>query len=136
MRQIRKFQDIRAWQKSRELVREVYRITKRPDFSRDFQLRDQIRKAVISIPSNIAEGYNRGGRKEFIQFLSIANGSTGEVQTQLYLAYDQGYITTTDFETLLEIADEIGKMIGGFIKYLRKSENKGFKYENTNILNN
>ncbi len=128
MRQIRKFQDIKAWQKARELVREVYRITKKPDFSKDFQLRGQIRKAVISIPSNIAEGYNRGGRKEFIQFLSIANGSAGEVQTQLYLAYDQGYISTTDFETLLEIADEIGKMIGGFIKYLNKSENKGFKY--------
>jgi len=92
MATFKKFEDITAWQKARELTRLVYEITKNGNFSKDFSLRDQIRRASVSIMSNIAEGFDRGGRKEFIQYLSIAKGSVGEVKSQLYTALDQKYI--------------------------------------------
>ena len=86
MATVSRFEELGAWQKARELVDRVYRMTASGELARDFALRDQIRRAVLSIPSNIAEGFERGGRAEFLQFLSIAKGSAGEVRTQLYLA--------------------------------------------------
>src|SRR5205807_9337640 len=97
MNKIEKFEDIIAWQKARELAREVYRHAKLAPFSKDFGLRDQIPRAAVSTMSNIAEGFERGGDKEFIQFLSPSKGSCGEVRSQLYVALDQQYITPTGF---------------------------------------
>jgi four helix bundle protein len=87
-----KFQEIQAWQKARELVGMIYDVTGQGRFAKDFALRDQLRRAAVSIMSNIAEGHGRGGTKEFIQFLSIAKGSVSEVESQLYVAIDQDYV--------------------------------------------
>jgi four helix bundle protein len=91
-------------------------------------LKDQIRRASISILSNIAEGFERGGDKEFLQFLAVAKGSCGEVRAQLYVAVDQGYLSQDLFETLSNEAGEIGRLISGLMKYLSRSELKGSKY--------
>ncbi|MBI5805485.1 four helix bundle protein [candidate division TA06 bacterium] len=125
----RKFEDITAWQKARELTKLVYEITKDGSFSKDFGLRDQIRRAAISMMSNIAEGFDRGGRKEFIQFLSIAKGSTGEVKSQLYIAVDQNYITKDLFDKTFSLAEEVNRLIFSLIKYLSNTEIKGIKYK-------
>lgn len=95
MANIERFEDVVAWQKGRELVRVIYRLTKLTEFSKDFALRDQIRRAAISITSNIAEGFERGGTREFIQFLGHAKGSCGELRSQLYIALDETYLTTS-----------------------------------------
>jgi len=129
MTTFQKFEDIEAWQRSRELTREVYTVSNANPFSKDFGLRDQIRKASVSIMSNIAEGFERGGTKEFVQFLSIAKGSCGEVRSQLYVALDQGYVSKKTFSALFAMATEISRMIAGLINYLRKSDIKGLKYK-------
>jgi four helix bundle protein len=123
------FEELEIWKRARELVRDVYAVTRSGHFSKDFALRDQIRRAVISIPSNIAEGFERGGRQEFIQFLSIAKGSSGEVKAQLYIAFDQEYLSETAFAELKQQAAETANMIGGFMKYLAQSEVRGVKYK-------
>jgi len=128
MANIERFEDIEAWQKARELTREIYRITNQGAFVKDFGLRDQIRRAAVSIMSNIAEGFGRGGNKEFIQFLSTAKGSASEVEAQLYVALDAEYITKDQFQQLYGLAQSSGKMIGGFIRYLQKSDHKGVKF--------
>lgn len=118
MGRIERFEDIEAWKRARELTRAVYKVTDESSFARDFALRDQIRRAAISIMSNIAEGYERDGDKEFRQFLSVAKGAVGEVKAQLYVALDVGHLTETEFSRLFDLADETGKLIGGFIRYL------------------
>lgn len=128
MANIEKFEDIEAWQKARELTQEIYRITNQGSFAKDFGLRDQIRRAAVSVMSNIAEGFGRGGNKEFIQFLSTAKGSASEVQAQLYVALDAEYITKERFQQLYDLAQSSGKLIGGFIRYLQKSDHKGVKF--------
>jgi len=127
MASIQKFEDIEAWQKARELTWQVYTLSGSGQFSRDFGLRDQIRRAAVSIMSNIAEGFERGSNKEFIQFLYIAKGSAGEVRAQLYVALDQGYIDRKNFDSLSRDVAEISRMISGFITYLSKSNFKGEK---------
>ncbi|MBM3123272.1 MAG: four helix bundle protein, partial [Chloroflexi bacterium] len=89
----RRLEDIEAWRLARELAREVYAVSGRPPFDRDFALRDQVRRACVSVAANIAEGYGRGGSQEFLQFLAVAKGSVSEVRSHLYLALDQGYVT-------------------------------------------
>ena len=118
---IEKFEDIEAWKKARELTRLVYTFSNQGAFSKDFGLRDQIRRASVSIMSNIAEGFNRNGKKEFIQFLAIAKGSAAEVQSQLYVALDNNYVNESDFQSAYDIVVSIQKMIGSFINYLQKS---------------
>ncbi len=125
---IKKFEDLESWKKSRRLINRIYEATGTGRFTRDFGLKDQIRRASISILSNIAEGFERGGDKEFFQFLAMAKGSCGEVRAQLYIAVDQGYISQDLFESLSNDADEIGRLISGLMKYLSKSELKGSKY--------
>jgi len=125
---IRKFEDLESWKKARKLTNTVYEATGTGRFTRDFGLKDQIRRASISILSNIAEGFERGGDKEFLQFLAVAKGSCGEVRAQLYIAVDQGYLSQDLFERLSNNADEIGRLISGLMKYLSKSELKGSKY--------
>ena len=129
MATFQKFEDIEAWQRARELTREIYTASNENPFSKDFGLRDQVRKTSVSIMSNIAEGFERDGTKEFIQFLSVAKGSSGELRSQLYVAFDQGYLEEERFDRLLGIVLETSRMIGGLINYLRKSKMKGPKYK-------
>lgn len=124
---IETFEDVKAWQKARELTKEIYALSNDGQFARDFGLRDQIRRASVSIMSNIAEGFERGSNKEFMQFLFIAKGSAGEVRAQLYVALDQAYINQTTFDHIAKNASEISRMISGLINYLNKSDYKGEK---------
>ncbi|WP_350289408.1 four helix bundle protein [uncultured Croceitalea sp.] len=118
------FEQIISWKKARTLNKEIYRLTKGLEFSKDFALRDQIRRASISISSNIAEGYGRKTDKEFIYFLNIAQASCYEVKSQLYLAFDIAYITKMEFEKVFLNCDEISKTVYGLIKHLtKKSDN-------------
>jgi four helix bundle protein len=132
MATFQKFEDIEAWQKARDLTREVYRISGDGLFARDFGLRDQMRRASVSIMSNIAEGFERSGTGELLQFLSMAKGSAGEVKSQLYVAHDLKYIDQESFEKLFNSACEISKMINGLMNYIRSSTIKGIKYKRTN----
>lgn len=128
MAAIQKFEQIEAWQKARELTILIYKLSAASPFSKDFALRDQIRRAAISVMSNIAEGFERGGNKEFVQFLSIAKGSLGELRSQLCLALDQLYLDRISFEQADSLATQTGKLIGGFMIYLRQSKNRGAKF--------
>jgi len=112
-KKIEKFEDLVAWQKARELTRNIYSITNQGEFSRDFGLRDQIRRASVSIMSNIAEGFERGGRSEFHQFLVIAKGSCAELRSQLYVALDVDYINKDVFKDLYSLSMETSRIIGG-----------------------
>lgn len=123
-----KFEELDAWKRARELSSQVYAITKTGEFSRDFGLRDQIRRAAVSVMSNIAEGFERDGNKEFRQFLALAKGSAGEVRSQLYVALDAKYITQEQFELLRELTENTGRVIAGLMRYLEKSDLKGSKY--------
>lgn len=119
MTKVKRFEDVIAWQKARELVKMVYEMTREGDFARDFSLKEQIRRAAVSIMSNIAEGFSRQTDKEFIQFLYIAKGSVSETQSQLYVARDLGYIEIEEFNRVYETASEIARLITGFIRYLQ-----------------
>jgi four helix bundle protein len=126
---IARFEDIEGWKKARELTRDIYRVTSAGEFARDFGLCNQIRRASVSIMSNIAEGFERDGNKEFGSFLSIAKGSAGEVRSQLYVALDQKYISEDEFEQIYSKADENARIIGGLMKYLRQSNIRGLKFK-------
>lgn len=119
MAKIEKFEDIEAWKKAREIVENIYGITNKGNFSQDFALKDQMRRAAISIPSNIAEGFSRRSNKEFIQFLFIAKGSASELQTQLYLALDRKYLTEEQFNDFYKDLEVIARQISRFITYLK-----------------
>jgi four helix bundle protein len=118
---VNRFEDIEAWKKARELVKVIYQVTGLGDFARDFSLRDQIRRASVSIMSNIAEGFGRDGDKEFRRFLFMASGSVSEVKSQLYIAFDVCLIDKEQFDNLYKLADETGRLVGGFIRYLESS---------------
>ena len=129
MPQVTSFEDLDAWRRARELVRMVYRVTAQEEFSRDFGLKGQIRRAAVSVLSNIAEGFERGGNREFQQFLSQAKGSAGEVRAQLYVALDAGFLSQQQFDELYSLADETGRIIAGLMRYLEQSELRGRKYK-------
>ena len=112
------FEDIEGWQLARELAKAVYELTKQPAFSRDFGLRDQIQRASGSVMHNIAEGFDSGSNAEFVRFLRYSQRSCTEVQSQLYIARDQNYITETQFNQTYELARQTRAKVGGFIKYL------------------
>lgn len=116
---IQRFEDIEAWKKARELTKSIYKVSSNDKFSKDWTLRDQIRRAAISMMSNIAEGFDSGFSGEFARFLNISRRSASEVQSQLYVAADQLYINSDEFDYLYGEAEEVRKMITGFIKYLR-----------------
>jgi four helix bundle protein len=129
MATFKKFEEIECWKRARELTRRIYKVSGEARFARDFGLKDQIRRASVSVMSNIAEGYDRSGTAEFIQFLATAKGSAAEVRCQLYVAADQGYIQDGDFVQLNALAAETGNMVGGLMKYLRGSGYKGTKFK-------
>ncbi len=114
-----RFEDIEAWKRARTLTQRIYVVTVQPKFAKDFALRDQIRRATISIMLNIAEGFGRKSDKEFSQYLFVAHGSVAEVQSALYVAFDQHYIEQSCFNELYNDCLEISKMLSGLIKYLR-----------------
>jgi four helix bundle protein len=129
MAKIEKFEDIEACKSAREVTKMIYAASSNGNFSRDFGLCNQIRRAAVSILSNIAEGFERGGNKEFLQFLAIAKGSCGEVRAQLYVALDQNYIDKTRFEEILNKLLETSRVISGLMKYLQQSEMRGDKFK-------
>jgi four helix bundle protein len=110
---IEKFEDLIAWQKARELTKEVYQISRLGAFGKDFGLAGQIQRASVSIMSNIAEGFERGGRGEFHQFLSVAKSSCAEVRSLLYVALDVDYIKKSEFRKIMDNAEEVGRIVGG-----------------------
>jgi four helix bundle protein len=125
---VERFEDLDAWRLARELTREVYRVTRTEPFARDFGLRDQICRSSVSVMSNVAEGFERDGDKEFLNFLSIAKGSAGETRSLLYVALDQEYISETEFGLIYGKAVENSRVISGLSTYLRDSPLKGRKF--------
>lgn len=119
MVKIEHFEDIKAWQKASQLVKDIYKVTSKGSFSKDYSLKDQIRRASISVMSNIAEGFSRQSDKEFSQFLHVAKGSASEAQSQLYVALDLKYISEATFKELYELSEETIKLVSGFIRYLK-----------------
>lgn len=128
MATFRSFVEIEAWQKARELTGLVYVATRSAGFSKDFALRDQVRRASISIMANIAEGFGRSGSVEFIQFLAVAKGSACEVISHVYVALDQGYVSQEEFDRLNSLAEKTVDLIGP-MRYLQKSSIKDAKYK-------
>lgn len=128
MANVQRFEDLEAWKIARAVTREIYQVSKNELFYRDYGLRHQICRALVSIMSNIAEGFERDGDKEFINFLSIAKGSSGEVRSQLYVALDQNYISESEFNFLYGKTTENSRVIAGLIKYLQQSDLKGKKF--------
>ena len=129
MAKIEKFEDIESWKLAREITKLIYTASSAGNFSKDFALVNQMRRASISILSNIAEGFERGGNKEFLNFLSIAKGSCGEVRAQLYVALDQNYIDEKQFKEISGKLSETGRMISGLMKYLQQSDLRGSKFK-------
>jgi len=119
---IERFEDIQAWQKARELVTRIYSMTNKGDFAKDYSLKDQLRRASISVMSNISEGYARQTDKEFAQFLYIALGSATEAQSLLYTAQDLNYISKEEFDNIYELSSEVARLIAGFRKYLQRAQ--------------
>ena len=126
---IKKFEDLFVWKLSRELCGDIFRITKYDTFSKDFKFKEQIRNSSGSVMDNIAEGFERNGNREFIQFLSIAKGSCGETRSQLYRALDFQYIVDSEFNVLKQKTEKLSVTIGKLINYLKQSEIKGSKYK-------
>jgi four helix bundle protein len=126
---VKYFEDLDVWKEARRLTNEIYAATRDGAFSKDFGLRDQIQRAAVSIMSNIAEGFERGGNQEFLQFLYIAKGSCGEVRSQLYVALDQGYVTKEQFVPMFNSLRKQSGMLAGLIEYLRRSRMRGEEYK-------
>lgn len=123
------FEDLEVWKLSREYCSEIYEIIETTSLKNNWKLRDQIDGASGSIMDNIAEGFERGGTKEFIQFLGFSKGSCGETRSQLYRVFDRGFIDENKLKYLVTKSQQISKQINGFIKYLKQTDIKGYKFE-------
>lgn len=128
MATVKSFEELEIWQLSREICQDVWDVFERTTLGKDFELKNQMNRSSGSIMDNIAEGFERNGRKEFIQFLSYSKGSCGELRSQLYRALDRKHITHNEFEFLREKTLTESKKIGSFMAYLVKSENRGSKF--------
>ena len=128
MAKIERFENIEAWKKARELTKIIYEVTSQGKLATDFSLRDQLRRAAVSIMANIAEGFEREGNKEFRQFLAMAKGSAGEVKALLYVALDAGLTSSEQFHRIIALADEASRLLAGFLRYLKASDKKGSKF--------
>jgi len=131
MSTIKKFEDLEVWKVARELCQDIFKLTLQDAFSKDFGLKDQIRGSSGSVMDNIAEGFERDGTREFVQFLSVSKGSCGESRSQLYRALDHKYITTEQFELLSQKTIDLGRKISNLMIYLKNTEIKGNKYKTT-----
>lgn len=125
----KQFEDLLVWKGARELVNKIYLLTKKENFRKDFSLVDRIRRAGVSVMSNIAEGFERGSNSELIQFLYISKGSCGEVRTQLVVAFDQKYISGEEMEQAKELAKKVSGMLSNLITFLKHSQLKGDKFK-------
>jgi len=125
----KKFEEMKVWKRSMNLTRLIYKATNQSTFLKDYYLANQLRKSSVSIASNIAEGVERDGNKELINFLYIAKGSCGELRCQLYIARDQQYLQAPIFEEMYNLATEISVSLNKLIKYLQNSDYKGIKYK-------
>lgn len=134
MATIKRFEDLEIWQLSRQLENKIFAITEKGRLSGDYKLKDQMNGCTGSLMDNIAEGFGRASRLEFIQFLSISNGSGNELQSQLYRCLDRKYITEPVFKELYELADLVCKKVSAFMSYLNKSVIKGQKFANRKII--
>ncbi len=128
MARIERFEDMQVWRLTRAMVRDIYAATSRGGFARDFALRDQMRRAAVSVLSNIAEGFERGGNREFIHFLYIAKGSAGELRAQMYVVQDQGYMSGAERDVIGRQLEQVSKQLRGLIDYLRGSDLKGERF--------
>lgn len=124
MGKIENFEELEVWKLSMELCTDVYKLTNTDLFSKDFGLKDQIRRSAISVPSNISEGYERDGKNQFVYFLAISKGSCGELRTQLRIAFNLGYINETEYLKLNDKCLQTSKQLSGFIKYLKNFKEK------------
>jgi four helix bundle protein len=129
MATIKRFEDLVIWQKARKLSKDVYQKTLSGSFAKDFSLKDQINRATGSVMDNIAEGFGRNGKQEFIQFLSVAKSSATEVRSQLYRALDRSHISDEEFQQLYNDADTTENMTAGLMTYLKNSDVRGLKYK-------
>ncbi len=130
MATIRRFEDLEIWQLSRKQAKEIYELTQDMKWNREFDLKNQIIRSSGSVPDNISEGFERESRKEFIHFLTISKGSNGEVQSQIYRAFDRKYIDENQYNYFLAKSKEIGVKTKRFIQYVQSSELKGQKFGN------
>lgn len=129
MAKVERFEDLKIWQLAREICQMIHKLTIKDQFSRDFKLVGQINGSSGSIMDNIAEGFERDGNKEFIQFLTFSKGSCGETRSQLYRGLDYQYITQDEFDAAYKMTLEESKMLKSFIQYLKDSELKGNRFK-------
>ena len=133
MATLNRFEDIKAWQKARDVDKKIFQFSLRSDFSKDYDLKSQIRRASGSVMDNIAEGFGRGGNREFIQFLGISKGSANEVKSQLYRVLDRNYITDEEFQMTYDQVSEVIRMTDSLIGYLTQTEIKGRKFSKPEV---
>jgi len=117
---VKSFEDLEVWKASRKLCKEIYIITNHDKFSKDYSFKDQVRRSAISVLSNISEGFERTADNQFSYFLTIAKGSAGELRSQLYIAFDLGYIKEDEFKSLFELVSSISKMLYGLNNYIKE----------------
>ena len=133
MATIQRFEELEVWKKAREICKFISTLTQKEQFSKDFSFKDQIKRSSGSVMDNIAEGFERGGNKEFINFLTFSKGSLGEVRYQSYRAYDYNYISEEEFNILITDSTSLSERLGKFISYLKNSDFKGTKFTKQNV---
>ncbi|PRY35485.1 four helix bundle protein [Spirosoma oryzae] len=131
MATIQRFEDLKVWQQARAVAKHIYVLTKTTSLSSDYELRNQISRSSGSVMDNIAEGFGRGSRTEFIQFLGYSLGSNDEMKSQLYRSLDRNHLDQHQFDELYQQVDVVTKMIVAFIHYLKRTEHRGLKYNTT-----
>ncbi len=131
---IKKFEDLGVWKEARELCNTVHKLISSPPFSNDYALVNQINRSSGSIMDNIAEGFERSGNREFIQFLTISKASCAEVKSQVYRALDRQYLTTEKADEIISVTQSLINQLGGFIHYLKQSEYKGTKFKEPDLV--
>jgi four helix bundle protein len=129
MSKVSRFEDLEVWQEARAFAKKVFHLTHEPAFPKDYGYIGQINNAAGSIMDNIAEGFERNGRKEFVQFLSISKGSAGEVRSQIYRGFDRNYFSEPVFRELYDDTEKISKRLSAFISTINNSLHPGAKFK-------